>query len=113
MPILASAGLAPLHSASRPGYSGERQSKQATGARSPGSAGCVSAAASTDAGSAHERVMCVATVTGPDAFAASARPEDPQTAAAVARGKDGDRDAVRFLYERYAGGVRQLAYRML
>jgi RNA polymerase sigma-70 factor (ECF subfamily) len=58
--------------------------------------------------------MRVEAVTGAgDAFLASAWSEDPRTAAAVARGKDGDRDAVRFLYERYADGVRQLAYRML
>lgn len=48
-----------------------------------------------------------------DARVASGRPEDPRTAAAVARGRNGDRDAVRFLYERFAGGVHQLAYRML
>jgi RNA polymerase sigma-70 factor (ECF subfamily) len=48
-----------------------------------------------------------------DALLASAWPEDPRTAAAVALGKEGDRDAVRYLYERYAAGVHQLAYRML
>jgi hypothetical protein len=36
-----------------------------------------------------------------------------RTSAAVARAKDGDRDAVRFLYERYARSVRCLAYQMV
>jgi RNA polymerase sigma-70 factor (ECF subfamily) len=48
-----------------------------------------------------------------DALLASAWPEDPRTAAAVAHGREGDREAVRYLYERYAAGVHQLAYRML
>jgi RNA polymerase sigma-70 factor (ECF subfamily) len=56
--------------------------------------------------------MAMEATTG-DALPASSRREDPRTAAAVARGRDGDRDAVGFLYERYAGGVHQLAHRML
>jgi RNA polymerase sigma-70 factor, ECF subfamily len=56
--------------------------------------------------------MPVEATTG-GALLASSWPEDPRTAAAVARGRDGDCDAVRFLYERYAGGVHQLASRML
>src|SRR4051794_40882025 len=103
-----------LHSASRPGYSGRRQSKQANWGEKSGERGPHARGRRTDGRSARERVIRVETATGPrDASAVSAWPEDPRTAAAVTRGKQGDRDAVRFLYERYADGVRQLAYRML